>query len=154
MKHVILSSQFRLTPEWCPLGRAALSFGSAYHLLAFILFTTRILGTSGQNVNDIFRMSAFEERLDILDQNMVWSHIAPTAPDTLGEPIFYSNSWWEINWCGWTTMCQDTKIQQTKWHDNMAVYHTVLGNCGGWVSFHKGLCPVLCSLLTQISDHF
>ena len=55
-------------------------------LIDFVLiFDVRVLGTAGQNVNDIFKVSTFEDRLEILEHTMKWSHIAPTAPDTLGK---------------------------------------------------------------------
>ena len=55
-------------------------------LINFLLiFDVRVLGTAGQNVNDIFKVSTFEDRLEILEHTMKWSHIAPTAPDTLGK---------------------------------------------------------------------
>ncbi|KAK3749976.1 hypothetical protein QZH41_008457, partial [Actinostola sp. cb2023] len=44
----------------------------------------RVLGTSGQNVNDISRVTTYEDNIDILEQNMLSGHITPTAPDTLG----------------------------------------------------------------------
>jgi hypothetical protein len=44
-----------------------------------------VLGTSGQNVNDIYRVTTHEDSIEILEQNMISGHIAPTAPDTLGK---------------------------------------------------------------------
>ncbi|KAI7941838.1 hypothetical protein MJO29_013912 [Puccinia striiformis f. sp. tritici] len=41
------------------------------------------LGTSGQNSDDIFRYVGHEDRLRIAGDMLRWSHIAPTAPDTL-----------------------------------------------------------------------
>ena len=43
-----------------------------------------ILGTSGQNVNDILRNCSLTDPLDALEALLKWSHIAPTCPDTLG----------------------------------------------------------------------
>lgn len=43
-----------------------------------------ILGTSGQNVDDVYKYSKQEDRLDILQSLLSWGHLAPTAPDTLG----------------------------------------------------------------------
>ena len=44
---------------------------------------TSIIGCSGQTVDSIRCYSAFEETLDILKQKLIWSHLAPTAPDAL-----------------------------------------------------------------------
>lgn len=49
----------------------------------------RILGTSGQPVDDIRRYSNLEDTLEILQRNLEWGHIAPTAPDTLSCYPFY-----------------------------------------------------------------
>jgi DNA polymerase delta subunit 2 len=44
----------------------------------------RILGTSGQPIDNIYMFSDLEDRLDILEKTLQWGHLAPTAPDTLG----------------------------------------------------------------------
>ena len=43
-----------------------------------------VLGTSGQNVADVLINSDIEDPLDVMEQMIRWSHIAPTCPDTLG----------------------------------------------------------------------
>lgn len=45
----------------------------------------RFLGTSGQNVSDIFRYSSMEDHLEILEWTLRVRHLSPTAPDTLGK---------------------------------------------------------------------
>ncbi|KAA1100699.1 hypothetical protein PGTUg99_017091 [Puccinia graminis f. sp. tritici] len=47
------------------------------------------LGTSGQNLDDIYKYVVDEDRLRLATQMLEWSHIAPTAPDTL-RMRFYS----------------------------------------------------------------
>ncbi|EKX48257.1 DNA polymerase delta small subunit [Guillardia theta CCMP2712] len=42
-----------------------------------------IIGTSGQNVEDIQRCSEVEDPLDVMQNLLQWRHLAPTAPDTL-----------------------------------------------------------------------
>ncbi|XP_073844260.1 DNA polymerase delta subunit 2 [Musca autumnalis] len=42
-----------------------------------------IMGTAGQNVNDMLRNTGFEKPLDALRSTLKWGHLAPTAPDTL-----------------------------------------------------------------------
>merc|ERR1712048_384683 len=43
----------------------------------------RLLGTSGENVNNIFQYSGFEDRMDVLQMTLECGHVAPTCPDTL-----------------------------------------------------------------------
>jgi DNA polymerase delta subunit 2 len=42
-----------------------------------------ILGSSGQNVDDVRKYSDLDSPLDIMDNMLQWAHLAPTAPDTL-----------------------------------------------------------------------
>lgn len=51
-----------------------------------------VLGTSGQNVEDVMSNSDLEDPLDVLEQMLRWSHIAPTCPDTLGCFPFSENA--------------------------------------------------------------
>ncbi|KAK2182621.1 hypothetical protein NP493_345g04035 [Ridgeia piscesae] len=44
----------------------------------------RIFGSSGQPVSDICKSSSLDDQLDILEKTLIWGHLAPTAPDTLG----------------------------------------------------------------------
>lgn len=43
----------------------------------------RMLGTSGQPIDDIARYSKLADPLDILQHTLEWAHLAPTCPDTL-----------------------------------------------------------------------
>ncbi|KAI8489084.1 DNA polymerase delta subunit 2 [Branchiostoma belcheri] len=51
----------------------------------------RFLGTSGQNVDDIYKYSSLENSLEILEKTLTVGHIAPTAPDTLGSYPFHDS---------------------------------------------------------------
>ncbi|CAG0922643.1 unnamed protein product [Notodromas monacha] len=44
----------------------------------------RFMGTSGNNVSDIKRVSTLSDVGDILEALLRWGHISPTCPDTLG----------------------------------------------------------------------
>lgn len=48
---------------------------------------SRFLGTSGQNINDIFKYSSMEDHLEILEWTLHVGHLSPTAPDTLGKGL-------------------------------------------------------------------
>jgi DNA polymerase delta subunit 2 len=53
----------------------------------------RFLGSSGQNINDIFKYMVEQDeeaRIQAACNTLDWGHLAPTAPDTLCE----SSSWW------------------------------------------------------------
>ena len=49
-----------------------------------------VLGTSGQNVDDVYKYSTLEDRLPILECILDWGHLIPTAPDTLSAYPFPS----------------------------------------------------------------
>ena len=42
-----------------------------------------LVGTSGQNVENVMRCSTLQEPLEILQKLCEWGHLAPTTPDTL-----------------------------------------------------------------------
>jgi len=43
-----------------------------------------IMSVSGQTIMDILRNSTIEDGLTVMEKCLMWGHIAPTAPDTLG----------------------------------------------------------------------
>lgn len=43
----------------------------------------RVLGTSGQTIDDIEKYLDIDDRLEMMNRTLRWRHIAPTAPDTL-----------------------------------------------------------------------
>ena len=49
----------------------------------FELDGVTFLGTSGQNIDDIYKYSDEESRLALLQRVLQWGHMVPTAPDTL-----------------------------------------------------------------------
>lgn len=54
----------------------------------------RVLGTGGQNVDDVFKYVESEDRLGMLEAMCRWRCVAPTAPDTICKyfslQLFYS----------------------------------------------------------------
>lgn len=49
----------------------------------------RILGTAGHPINDIKSLTNFENDIDILESTLIWNHLAPTAPDTIGISYYF-----------------------------------------------------------------
>lgn len=47
----------------------------------------RLLATSGQNLDDVFKYLASEDRLGMARDMLRWRHVAPTCPDTLCESM-------------------------------------------------------------------
>ncbi|ORX58190.1 hypothetical protein DM01DRAFT_1333854 [Hesseltinella vesiculosa] len=43
----------------------------------------KFLGTSGQNLDDIYKYLDDVDRLKMIEESLFWRHIAPSAPDTL-----------------------------------------------------------------------
>lgn len=58
-----------------------------------------ILGTAGQNIQDISRFSDVTDSLDALKSSLTWSHIAPTCPDTLPCYPYYNEDPFIISEC-------------------------------------------------------
>jgi len=59
----------------------------------------RILGTAGQNIDDLARYSSAPARIDFLENTLRWRNIAPSAPDTLGCYPFDSKDPFVIEEC-------------------------------------------------------
>jgi DNA polymerase II small subunit/DNA polymerase delta subunit B len=50
-----------------------------------------LLGTSGQNLDDIDLQSTIDSRVQILENCLKWGVIAPTCPDTLSMMKYLFN---------------------------------------------------------------
>ncbi|KAI8336635.1 DNA polymerase alpha/epsilon subunit B-domain-containing protein [Chlamydoabsidia padenii] len=55
------------------------------------LDNTLLLGTSGQNVDDIYKYINDVDRLKMAEDTLFWRHMAPSAPDTLWCHPFQDN---------------------------------------------------------------
>lgn len=66
----------------------------------------RFIGTSGQNVRDVYRYSSLEDGLDVLEHTLRWGNLAPTAPDTLpcypvaDKDVFALEEWPHVYFSG------------------------------------------------------
>ncbi|NXK00870.1 DPOD2 polymerase, partial [Corythaixoides concolor] len=104
-----------------PLHRCMLPLASAYATLQLVtnpyqadLDGVRFLGTSGQNVSDIFRYSSMDEHLEILEWTLLAGHISPTAPDTLGCYPFYKSDPFILTECPHVYFCGNAPRFQSK----------------------------------------
>lgn len=58
-----------------------------------------ILGTSGQNVDNVAKFSKIVDPLEILKSLLTWSHLAPTCPDTLPCYPYYAKDPFILSTC-------------------------------------------------------
>lgn len=73
-----------------PKSRVRDTFRGVTNPYRFQCHDRLILGTSGQNAEDIMRFSNIADELAALKATLEWSHIAPTAPDTLASYPYYN----------------------------------------------------------------
>lgn len=85
-----------------------------------------ILGSSGQNVLDVSRYSRIADPLEALKCLLVWSHIAPTAPDTLPCYPYYEQDPFIINECPNVFFAGNTAEFQTELWEGAAGQRTRL----------------------------
>lgn len=45
----------------------------------------RFIGTSGQNIDDLYKYSDAKDKLEFVERTLRWRHLAPTAPNSLGN---------------------------------------------------------------------
>ncbi|KAJ8286167.1 hypothetical protein GJAV_G00035270 [Gymnothorax javanicus] len=74
----------------------------------------RFLGTSGQNVSDIAKYSSMDDHLEILETTLRLSHLAPTAPDTLGCYPFYQKDPFILEECPYVYFSGNAPAFQSK----------------------------------------
>ncbi|KAF3321102.1 DNA polymerase delta small subunit isoform X2 [Carex littledalei] len=74
-----------------PLHRCLFSGASAYNTFTsctnphqFDLDNVQFIGTSGQNIDDLYKYSDAKDRIEFMERTLRWRHLAPTAPNTLG----------------------------------------------------------------------
>ena len=59
----------------------------------------RFLGTDGRNINDLYKFTGQNCRMDVAKLSLEAGHIAPTAPDTLGSYPYYDKDPFVIKEC-------------------------------------------------------
>nr|CAH8823318.1 unnamed protein product [Trichobilharzia regenti] len=67
---------------------------------SFLFEGRRILATSGQGVNELYRYTKLEKACDRMEATLLWGHLAPTCPDTLpgypmidNDPLLFHSSY-------------------------------------------------------------
>ncbi|CAD6580503.1 MAG: hypothetical protein CYPHOPRED_001242 [Cyphobasidiales sp. Tagirdzhanova-0007] len=64
----------------------------------FEIANRSFLGTSGQNLDDIFKYLESDDRISMACSTLEWSHMAPTAPDTLCKHTFFTATYCAYIW--------------------------------------------------------
>lgn len=74
-----------------------------------------ILGTAGQNIDDIVRFTTVQDPIECMKNTLRWSHIAPTCPDTLPCYPYASEDPFIISECPHVYFCaQNSPIFRTE----------------------------------------
>lgn len=74
-----------------------------------------ILGTSGQNIDDIRKFTTVDDPIECMKNTLKWSHIAPTCPDTLPCYPYYNEDPFIISQCPHVYFCaQNDELFQTE----------------------------------------
>ncbi|XP_006275080.1 DNA polymerase delta subunit 2 [Alligator mississippiensis] len=104
-----------------PLHRCMLPLASTYSTLQLVtnpyqaeIDGVRFLGTSGQNISDIFKYSSMDDYLEILEWTLCVGHISPTAPDTLGCYPFYKSDPFIFTDCPHVYFCGNAPLFSSK----------------------------------------
>ncbi|XP_006832317.1 PREDICTED: DNA polymerase delta subunit 2 [Chrysochloris asiatica] len=97
-----------LHPCMFPLAKAYSTLQLVTNPYQATIDGVRFLGTSGQNVSDIYRYSSMEDHLEILEWTLRVRHISPTAPDTLGCYPFYQTDPFIFPECPHVYFCGNT----------------------------------------------
>uniref|UniRef100_A0A8D0HR76 DNA polymerase delta subunit 2 n=1 Tax=Sphenodon punctatus TaxID=8508 RepID=A0A8D0HR76_SPHPU len=104
-----------------PLHRCMFPLASAYSTLQLVtnpyqanIDGIRFLGSSGQNISDIFKYSSMDDYLDILEWTLRVGHISPTAPDTLGCYPFYKTDPFIFSDCPHVYFCGNAPLFKSK----------------------------------------
>ncbi|KAH0939121.1 hypothetical protein HID58_006582 [Brassica napus] len=85
VSEAIISSVNDPPPITCLFPRSTLynTFRSCRNPHSFDVDNIRFLGTYGKNINDLDKYSEAKSNLDFFERTLKWSHLAPTAPNTL-----------------------------------------------------------------------
>ncbi|KAJ3259265.1 DNA polymerase delta subunit 2 [Chytriomyces hyalinus] len=75
--------QYAMPSGLFPKSRGFSSFQSVSNPYCASIGGVRLLGTSGQTIDDIYRYVDAEDRMAMVERTLRWGHMAPTAPDTL-----------------------------------------------------------------------
>lgn len=90
------------------------TFHAATNPHCFELDGVRFLGTSGQNIDDLYKYSDADDQVEFMERTLKWRHIAPTAPDTLGCYPYTDKDPFIINACPHIYFCGNQKNFMTR----------------------------------------
>ncbi|XP_039212426.1 DNA polymerase delta subunit 2 [Crotalus tigris] len=139
-----------------PLHRCMFPLSNGYTTLQLVtnpyqanIDGVRFLGTSGQNVSDIFKYSSMSDYLEILEWTLRIGHVSPTAPDTLGCYPFYKTDPFIFSDCPHIYFCGNApafKSKEVKGEDGQKVLLVTLPD---FSTTHTACLINLCDLTCQ-----
>ncbi|KAF0310483.1 DNA polymerase delta subunit 2 [Amphibalanus amphitrite] len=94
-----LLPQRPMHPCLLPKAAAYRTFHGVTNPYQAVVGGRRLLGSSGQNVHDLYRYSACDDPLTSLERLLTWGHLCPTAPDTLTCYPYYDKDPFTIDQC-------------------------------------------------------
>ncbi|XP_071963088.1 DNA polymerase delta subunit 2-like [Antedon mediterranea] len=87
----------------------------------------RFCGTSGQNVESIYRTTTMDDRMEILETTLKAGHVAPTAPDLLGCYPYFNDDPFIIKHCPHIYFTgNQPKFQTKRWTDSLGKKVTLI----------------------------
>ena len=91
------------------------SFNGVPNPYQFEIEDRLMLGTSGQNIDDIRKFTTIDDPIECMKNTLKWSHVAPTCPDTLPCYPYYNEDPFIISKCPHVYFCaQNDEIFKTE----------------------------------------
>lgn len=97
----------------CMFPKAATNraFSSVPNPYQFEVEGRLVLGTAGQNIDDIRKFTTIDDPIECMKNSLKWSHIAPTCPDTLPCYPYFDEDPFIISQCPHVYFCAQTDTE-------------------------------------------
>jgi DNA polymerase delta subunit 2 len=74
-----------------PLSSSLPTLNNVTNPYQFTVNGVKFLGTCGENIDNLYSYTNGLDTIDLLEKTLTWSHLAPTAPDTLSISSIHSS---------------------------------------------------------------